>query len=67
MLAITRNAIAGTSSTAASLVRTFQFRGDRLLRDRSLGGSGASVAPAGASSGDGSGGRCSVIVPTPPG
>ena len=60
--------MAGTSSTAASLVRTFQFRGDRLLRDRAfLGGSGASVAPAGTSSGDGSGGRCSVIVPTPPG
>jgi hypothetical protein len=38
-----------------------------LLPDRSLGGCGAIVAPAGASSGDGSGGRCSVIVPTPPG
>ena len=40
MLAITRNAIAGTSSTAASLVRTFQFRGDRLPRDPALDGSG---------------------------
>ena len=60
--------MAGTSSTAASLVRTFQFRGDRLPRDQALlGGCGARVAPTGTSSGDGSGGRCSVIVPTLPG
>ena len=58
--------VAYLGSTAASLERTFQCRGDRPPRG-CFGGAGATVAPPGASGSAAAGaGRCIVMTPAPP-